>query len=92
MAISPTAGQQNGGIGIMNTLKLEISGLDIKINTVAPNADTGMAEDVCIGDAARPICAEEVRDQFEQIKSLEDAKPYEHRGLIYALGRLLTDL
>ncbi len=44
----------------------------------------------CIGDATRPIYAEEVRDQFAQIKSLEDAKPYEHCGLIYALGRPLT--
>ncbi len=44
----------------------------------------------CIGDAIRPIDAEEVRDQFEQIKSLENAEPYEHCGLIYALGRPLT--
>jgi len=130
-----------GVIGIMNTLKLEISRLNIKINTVAPNADTGMTKGVfpdevakrikpefntpivtylcseenresgsvftmsagwfarsamvsgngaCIGDATRPIYAEEVRDQFEQINSLKDAKPYEHCGLIYALGRPLT--
>jgi len=39
---------------------------------------------VCIGNATRPIYAEEVRDQFEQIKSLEDAKPYENCGQIYA--------
>ncbi len=140
-------GQSNYGaakmgiIGIMNTLKLEISKYDIKINTVAPNADTGMTKGVfidevakrikpefntpivtylcsdqicesglvftmsagwfarsamvsgkgvCIGDAQRSICAEEVRDQFDQIKSLEGAKPYEHCGLIYALGRPLT--
>ncbi len=140
-------GQSNYGaakmgiIGIMNTLKLEISKYDIKINTVAPNADTSMTKGVfsdevakrikpefntpivtylcsdqiqasglvftmsagwfarsamvsgkgvCIGDAARPIIAEEIRDQFEKIKSLDDAKPYEHCGLIYALGRPLT--
>ncbi|NOX34334.1 MAG: SDR family NAD(P)-dependent oxidoreductase [Deltaproteobacteria bacterium] len=128
-------------IGIMNTLKLETSRYDIKVNTVAPNADTGMTKGVfpdevskrikpefnapvvtylcseenresgfiftmsagwfarsamvsgngaCIGNAARPICAEEVRDRFDQIKSLENAKPYDHCGLIYALGRPLT--
>jgi NAD(P)-dependent dehydrogenase (short-subunit alcohol dehydrogenase family) len=30
---------------------------------------------VCIGDAERDIAVEEIRDQFEAVKSLEDAKP-----------------
>ncbi|MCJ7771758.1 MAG: SDR family oxidoreductase [Desulfobacterales bacterium] len=30
---------------------------------------------VCIGDADRPIAVEEIRDNFEKIKSLEDAQP-----------------
>lgn len=140
-------GQSNYGaakmgiIGIMNTLKLEVSKYNIKINTVAPNADTGMTKGVfsdevakrirpqfntpivtwlcaeeneesgliftmsagwfarsamvsgkgaCIGDTVRPILAEEIRERFEEIKSLENAEPYEHCGLIYALGRPLT--
>ncbi len=130
-----------GVIGIMNTLKLEIARYNIKINTVAPNADTGMtrgvfpdevarrikpafntpivtwlcSEDmkesgmmftmsagwfarsamvsgkgVCIGDTKRKITAEEIRDQFDQIKNLENALPYENCGQIYSLGRPLT--
>ncbi len=140
-------GQSNYGaakmgiIGIMNTLKLEVSRYNIKVNTVAPNADTGMTKGVfpdevakrikpqfntpivtwlcseenrdsglaftmsagwfarsamvsgkgvCIGDAKRPIAAEEVRDRFDAIKDIDGAKEYEHCGLIYALGRPLT--
>ncbi|MCP3874201.1 MAG: SDR family NAD(P)-dependent oxidoreductase [Desulfobacteraceae bacterium] len=130
-----------GIIGIMNTLKLEIAKYDIKINTVAPNADTGMTKGVfsddvakrikpefntpivtwlcseetkesgmiftmsagwfarsamvsgkgvCIGDTKRMITAEEIRDQFDQIKDLENALPYDHCGQIYSLGRPLT--
>jgi len=130
-----------GVIGIMNTLKLETSRYNIKINTVAPNASTGMTKGVfpddvakrikpefntpivtylcseensesgmiftmsagwfarstmvsgkglCIGDTKRPIHAEEIRDNFEKIKSLENALPYEHCGEIYSLGSPLT--
>jgi len=130
-----------GVIGIMNTLKLETDKVDIKINTVAPNADTGMTQGVfpdevakrikpefntplvtflcseenqasgmiftmsagwfarsamvcgkgvCIGDTQRPIAAEEIKDQFDRIKSLENALPYNHCGQIYSLGRPLT--
>jgi NAD(P)-dependent dehydrogenase (short-subunit alcohol dehydrogenase family) len=130
-----------GVIGIMNTLKLETAKYNIKINTVAPNAATGMTKGVfpdevskrikpefntpivtflcseenresgmiftmsagwfarsamvsgkgmCIGDTKRPILAEEIRDKFDQVKSLEAALPYEHCGLIYSLGRPLT--
>jgi len=130
-----------GVIGIMNTLKLETARYNIKINTVAPNASTGMTQGVftdevakrikpefntpivtylcseenqesgmiftmsagwfarsamvsgkgsCIGDTKRLIKAEEIRDQFDQIKSLDNALPYEHCGQIYSLGRPLT--
>lgn len=130
-----------GVIGIMNTLKLEVAKYNIKINTVAPNADTGMTKGVfpdsvakrikpefntplvtwlcseenlesgmvftmsagwfarssivsgkgvCIGDTKRPIHAEEVRDNFEEIKNLENALPYDNCSKIYSLGRPLT--
>jgi len=130
-----------GVIGIMNTLKLETAKYNIKINTVAPNASTGMTKGVfpdevakrikpqfntpivtflcsgenresgmiftmsagwfarsamvsgkgsCIGDTKRLIKAEEISDKFDQIKSLENALPYEHCGEIYSLGRPLT--
>ncbi len=130
-----------GVIGIMNTLKLETSRYNIKINTVAPNADTGMTrgvfpdevarrikpefntplvtwlcseqnrdsgmiftmsagwfarsamvsgKGVCIGDTQRKITAEEIRDRLEQVKSLENALPYEDCSQIYSLGRPLT--
>ncbi|MCP4020946.1 MAG: SDR family NAD(P)-dependent oxidoreductase, partial [Desulfobacteraceae bacterium] len=130
-----------GVVGIMNTLKIEVDKYNIKINTVAPNASTGMTEGVfsnevatrikpgfntplvaylcseknlesgmiftmsagwfartaivsgkgvCIGDAKREITAEEIQDQFDQIKNIENAKPYENCGLIYGLGRPLT--
>lgn len=130
-----------GVIGIMNTLKLETAIYNININTVAPNAATGMTDGVfpeevskrikpefntpivtylcsesnqesgliftmsagwfarsamvsgkgvCIGDTHRSIAAEEIRDQFDQIKSLEEALPYDQCGEIYSLGRPLT--
>lgn len=130
-----------GVIGIMNTLKLETAKYNIKINTVAPNAETGMTRGVfpddvarrirpefnaplvtflcseenqasgmiftmsagwfarsamvsgkgiCIGDTKRPIAAEEIRDQFDQIKRLDNAAAYDHCGQIYSLGRPLT--
>lgn len=130
-----------GVIGIMNTLKLETARYNIKINTVAPNADTAMTRGVfseavtrrikpefntpmvtflcseenqasgmiftmsagwfarsamvsgkgiCIGDTMRRITAEEVRDRFQQIESLEDAGPQENCGELYRLGRPLT--
>jgi NAD(P)-dependent dehydrogenase (short-subunit alcohol dehydrogenase family) len=130
-----------GVVGIMNTLKLEVDKYNIKINTVAPNADTGMTKGifpgkvaqriksefntplvtylcseanqesgmiftmsagwyarsaivsgkgVCIGDTKREITAEEIIDQLDRIKAIENAKPYDHCGLIYQLGRPLT--
>ena len=130
-----------GVIGIMNTLKLETAKYNIRINTVAPNAATGMTQGVfpdevakrirpefntpivtflcseenresgmiftmsagwfarsvmvsgkgvCVGDTKRLIKAEEIRGKFDQIKSLENALPYEHCGEIYSLGRPLT--
>ncbi len=44
-----------GVIGIMNTLKLEVSRYNIKINTVAPNASTAMTEGVFSEDVAKRI-------------------------------------
>jgi len=140
-------GQSNYGaakmgiIGIMNTLKLETARYNIKINTVAPNAATGMTKNVfsedvskrikpefntpivtylcaeenqasgmmftmsagwfarsammsgtgvCIGDTKRAITAEEIKEQFDEIKSLERAEPYNQCSEIYSLGRPLT--
>ncbi len=130
-----------GIIGIMNTLKLETARYNININTVAPNAATGMTKDVfskdvskrikpefntpivtylcseqnqesgmmftmsagwfarsamvsgkgvCIGDTKRAITAEEIKEQFDEIKSLEKAKPYYQCSEIYSLGQPLT--
>jgi len=130
-----------GVIGIMNTLKLEVDKYNIKINTIAPNADTGMTRGVfpqevaqrikpefntpivtylcsrenqesgmiftmsagwfarsaivsgkgcCIGDTIREITAEEIHDQFHEIKNIEHAKPYGNCGEIYQLGQPLT--
>jgi len=130
-----------GVIGIMNTLKLEVDKYNIKINTIAPNADTGMTKGVfsqdvasrikpefntpivtylcsrenqesgmiftmsagwfarsvvvsgkgcCIGDTIREITAEEIRDQFHEIKNIGHAKPYDDCGKIYKLGQPLT--
>ena len=45
---------------------------------------------VCIGDTERKITAEEVKDEFARIKSLENALPYDSAGEIYSLGRPLT--
>ena len=126
-----------GVIGIMNTLKLEVKKYGILINTVAPNADTGMTQGVfpeavarrirpafntplvtylcarentvsgmiftmsagwfartaivsgsgtCIGDTKREIQAEEIRDEFDRITSIQDAQPYDLCGAIYQLG------
>ncbi|THB76237.1 MAG: SDR family NAD(P)-dependent oxidoreductase [Desulfobacteraceae bacterium] len=140
-------GQSNYGaakmgiIGMMNTLKLEVDKYNIRVNTVAPSADTGMTKGVisdevakrirpefntplvtflcsreneetgliftmsagwfarsamvsgkgvCIGDTQRSIAAEEVRERFDEITSIEGAQAYDHCGLIYALGRPLT--
>jgi NAD(P)-dependent dehydrogenase (short-subunit alcohol dehydrogenase family) len=44
----------------------------------------------CIGDTKRAISAEEIQDQFDQIKSLDKALPYDHCGQIYSLGSPLT--
>ena len=44
-----------GIIGLMNTLKLEVSRYGILVNTVAPNADTGMTAGVFPDDVARRI-------------------------------------
>jgi len=45
---------------------------------------------LCIGDTKRPILAEEIRDNFDKIKDIENALPYEHCGEIYRLGKPLT--
>ena len=45
---------------------------------------------LCIGDTKRPILAEEIRDNFDEIKDLGNALPYEHCGEIYSLGKPLT--
>jgi NAD(P)-dependent dehydrogenase (short-subunit alcohol dehydrogenase family) len=45
---------------------------------------------VCIGDTKRAITAEEVKEQFEEIKSLEGAKSYHQCSKIYSLGQPLT--
>lgn len=140
-------GQSNYGaakmgiIGLMQSLKLEISKINIKVNVVAPNAATSMTrgvfpdevierikpefntplvtflcseentvsgmiftmsagwfarsamvsgKGVCIGDTQRAILAEEIKDQFEHIKSLENALPFDSAAEIYSLGRPLT--
>jgi NAD(P)-dependent dehydrogenase (short-subunit alcohol dehydrogenase family) len=44
----------------------------------------------CIGDTKRAISAEEIQDKFDQIKSLDNALPYDHCGQIYSLGSPLT--
>ncbi len=41
---------------------------------------------VCIGDTKRDIRAEEIRDQFEKIASLDTAKPYPSAGELYVLA------
>jgi NAD(P)-dependent dehydrogenase (short-subunit alcohol dehydrogenase family) len=54
-------GQSNYGaakmgiIGLMNTLKLEVARYGILVNTVAPNADTGMTRGVFPPEVARRI-------------------------------------
>ncbi|HKK00383.1 MAG TPA: SDR family NAD(P)-dependent oxidoreductase [Desulfotignum sp.] len=44
-----------GVIGLMHTLKLEVARYGIQVNTVAPNADTGMTRGVFPEDVARRI-------------------------------------
>ena len=44
-----------GVIGIMNTLKLEVDKYNIKINAVAPNADTNMTKGVFSNEVAKRI-------------------------------------
>jgi len=130
-----------GLVGLMNTIKHEVSKYDIKINTVAPTAWSRMTADVfppefekklkpqfnepmvlylcsdentvsgqtfamgagwygrsaivsgdgvCIGDADRPICVEEIRDNFNKISSLENSKEVESAlGIFEYLGPLL---
>jgi NAD(P)-dependent dehydrogenase (short-subunit alcohol dehydrogenase family) len=142
-------GQANYGaaktaqIGLMNVLKLELSKYNIKVNTVAPNADsrmtkglipepfaqkmkpkfnvpmvvylcsqenqeTGMiftmnagwfartavvsGEGVCIGDTVRDVTAEEVRDQIEEIKNLDQARPFPNAAEVYSLSAPLMGL
>ena len=130
-----------GVIGLMNTLKLEVGKYNIRVNTVAPNADTGMTrgvfpaevakriqpqfntplvtylcsrenevtgqvftmsagwfarsamvsgKGVCVGDASRPIFAEEIKERFEEIMTIDKAREFETCGDIYQLGRPLT--
>jgi len=44
-----------GVIGLMNTLKLEVGKYNIRVNTVAPNADTGMTRGVFSQEVAKRI-------------------------------------
>ena len=44
----------------------------------------------CIGDTIREITAEEIHDQFHEIKNIDRAKPYDNCGEIYQLGQPLT--
>lgn len=44
-----------GVIGLMNTLKLEVGKYNIRVNTVAPNADTGMTRGVFSKEVAKRI-------------------------------------
>jgi NAD(P)-dependent dehydrogenase (short-subunit alcohol dehydrogenase family) len=140
-------GQSNYGaakmgiIGLMNTLKLEVNRYGILVNTVAPNADTGMTDGVfpedvarrikpgfnvplvvylcsrhnrvsgrvftmsagwfarsamvsgkgvCIGDTRRDIAAEEIRDRFHEICTIDQVREFDTCGEIYSLGRPLT--
>jgi NAD(P)-dependent dehydrogenase (short-subunit alcohol dehydrogenase family) len=142
-------GQANYGaakmaqVGFMNVIKQELAKYNIKVNTVAPNADTQMTkgiipveiaekmkpkfnvpmvvylcseenqdsgmiftmsagwfartaivsgEGVCIGDTKRDITAEEVRDNIDKIKNLENAKPYWSAGEVYSLSMPLLSL
>ncbi|MBN1382676.1 MAG: SDR family oxidoreductase [Deltaproteobacteria bacterium] len=142
-------GQANYGaakmaqVGFMNVIKQELAKYNVKVNTVAPNADTQMTrgiipeefakkmkpkfnvpmvvylcseanqdsgmiftmsagwfartavvsgEGVCLGDTERDITAEEVRDQIDKIKSLDNAKPFWNSGEVYALSAPLMGL
>jgi len=142
-------GQANYGaakmaqVGFMNVIKQELAKYNVKVNTVAPNADTQMTRGlipeeiarkmkpkfnvpmviylcseenqdsgmiftmsagwfaraavvsgtgVCIGDTERDITAEEVRDQIDQIKNLDNAKPFWSAGEVYSLSAPLMSL
>jgi len=38
---------------------------------------------VCLGDASRPVAVEEIRDNFDQIVSLDETKPHDNGGSIF---------
>ena len=38
---------------------------------------------VCLGDTKRDITAEEIRDRFDEIKSLDEAEPHENGASVY---------
>jgi hypothetical protein len=40
---------------------------------------------VCLGDTERDVTAEEVQDNWGEIKSLENAQPYNSAGDVYVL-------
>lgn len=44
----------------------------------------------CLGDTLREIEAEEIRDRWDEIKNIHQAKPYDNCGEIYGLGLPLT--
>ncbi|HKK99302.1 MAG TPA: SDR family NAD(P)-dependent oxidoreductase, partial [Desulfotignum sp.] len=81
-------GQSNYGaakmgiIGLMNTLKLEVARYGIQVNTVAPNADTGMTAGVFPDDVARRI-----RPQFNVplvVYLCSDQNPVS--GMVFAMS------
>jgi NAD(P)-dependent dehydrogenase (short-subunit alcohol dehydrogenase family) len=81
-------GQSNYGaakmgiIGLMNTLKLEVNRYGILVNTVAPNADTGMTAGVFPDDVARRI-----RPQFNVplvVYLCSDQNPVS--GMVFAMS------
>jgi NAD(P)-dependent dehydrogenase (short-subunit alcohol dehydrogenase family) len=83
-----TFGQSNYGaakmgvIGIMNSLKLEVAKLNIKVNTVAPNASTGMTQGVFSADVARRI-----KPEFNTpLVTWLCAQENEHTGMIFTMS------
>jgi len=71
-----------GVIGIMNTLKLETAKLNIKINTVAPNAATGMTQGVFPDEVAKRIKPEFNTPMVTYLSSEEN----QESGMIFTMS------